>query len=241
MILPYLTHFLDSFADIVRLATGRLKPPNLYLATVQKMGVTSNHSPDSFIMPKMIAGAHWLYSWTLGSFRKRWNRFCTAVFINSCKSGDETQVHKMLEEKPELAYIRDKKGISALFYAVANGDSGIVDALLRITRQPDDVEPEKGLTPLNVAATNGRIALVSLLLKYGANPNLRNFDGVTSLHNAVFEKEIEIVRLLIENGADPTIRDRLGNTPLDLALRSGDSQLIQLCNGSAPLDPEDLE
>jgi hypothetical protein len=41
MILPYLTHFLDSFADIVRLATGRLKPPNLYLATVQKMGVTS--------------------------------------------------------------------------------------------------------------------------------------------------------------------------------------------------------
>ena len=42
MILPYLTHFLDSFADIVRLATGRLKPPNLYLATVQKMGVTSS-------------------------------------------------------------------------------------------------------------------------------------------------------------------------------------------------------
>jgi hypothetical protein len=41
MTLPYLTHFLDSFADIVRLAAGRLKPPNLYLAVVQKMGVTS--------------------------------------------------------------------------------------------------------------------------------------------------------------------------------------------------------
>ena len=50
MILPYLTHFLDSFADIVRLATGRLKPPNLYLATVQKMGVTSVTWPG-FALP----------------------------------------------------------------------------------------------------------------------------------------------------------------------------------------------
>lgn len=43
MTLPYLTHFLDSFAYIVRLAARRLKPPNLYLATVQKMRVTSGH------------------------------------------------------------------------------------------------------------------------------------------------------------------------------------------------------
>jgi len=41
MMLPRLTHFMDSFPDIVRVATGRLKPANLYLATVQKMGVTS--------------------------------------------------------------------------------------------------------------------------------------------------------------------------------------------------------
>jgi hypothetical protein len=33
---------MDSCPDIVRVATGRLKPVNLYLATVQKMGGTSD-------------------------------------------------------------------------------------------------------------------------------------------------------------------------------------------------------
>ena len=37
---------MDSFPDIVRVATGRLKPANLYLATVQKMGVTSYRLKD---------------------------------------------------------------------------------------------------------------------------------------------------------------------------------------------------
>jgi len=41
MIFPRLTHFMDSFTDIVRVATSRLKSANLYLATVQKMGGTS--------------------------------------------------------------------------------------------------------------------------------------------------------------------------------------------------------
>jgi hypothetical protein len=34
---------MDSFPDIVRVATGRLKPANLYLATVQKTGGTSKY------------------------------------------------------------------------------------------------------------------------------------------------------------------------------------------------------
>jgi hypothetical protein len=72
--------------------------------------------------------------------------------------------------------------------------------------------------------------MARLLLEHGANPNIRNFDGVTALHNAVFEKHIEIVTLLMEYGADPAIQDRLGNTPLDLAKRSSDPRLIQLLN-----------
>jgi len=160
--------------------------------------------------------------------RKIWNKFHTGVFVDACKHGDVSQVHMMLEKEPKLAYLKDKKGISALFHAVANGHASIADALLRITRQPDDVESEKGFTPLLIAATNGHTAIVRLLLEHGANPNLRNFDGVTALHNAVFEKQIEIARLLIEHGADPAIQDRLGNNPVDLARRSSNPHLIQL-------------
>ena len=161
-------------------------------------------------------------------FRKIWNKFHTGIFVDACKHGDVSQVHMMLEKEPELAYLKDNKGNSALFHAVANGHISIADALLRITRQPDDVESEKGFTPLLIAATNGHSAMVRLLLDHGANPNLRNFDGVTALHNAIFEKQIEIVGLLIEHGADPAIQDRLGNTPFDLAQRSSDPHLIQL-------------
>lgn len=160
-------------------------------------------------------------------FGKIWNKFHTGVFVDACKQGDTAQVHMMLEKEPELAYLKDRKGISALFHAVANGHASIVDALLRVTRQPDDVESEKGFTPL-LAATNGHTAIVRVLLEHGANPNLRNFDGVTALHNAVFEKQVEVVKLLIEHGADPAIQDRLGNTPVDLARRSSNPKLMQL-------------
>jgi len=212
-------------------------------------------------------------------FRKIWNNFHTGIFVDACKYGDiaqvhmmlkkqpelaylkdkkgisaffyavanghadivhtllrvtrqpddvEAQVHMMLKKEPELAYLKDKKGISAFFYAVANGHADIVHTLLRVTRQPDDVESEKGFTPLLIAATNGHDAIVRILLEHGANPNLRNFDGVTALHNAVFEKQIEVVRLLLKHGADPTIQGRLGNTTMDLAKRSLDSRLVQL-------------
>ena len=161
-------------------------------------------------------------------FGKVWSKFHTGVFVDACKHGDTAQVHMMLEKEPELAYLKDKKGISALFHAVANGHATIVDALLGVTKQPDDVESEKGFTPLLIAATNGHTAIVRVLLEHGANPDLRNFDGVTALHNAVFEKQVDVVKLLIEHGADPGIQDRLGNTPVDLARRSSNPHLMQL-------------
>jgi len=157
--------------------------------------------------------------------RKIWNKWHTGVFVGACKHGDTPQVLSMLQKEPELAYLKDKKGISALFHAVANGHDRIADTLLNITRQPDDVELEKGFTPLLIAATNGDTVIVRLLLECGANPNMRNFDGVTALHNAVFEKQIDIVKLLLEHGADPAIQDRFGNTPVDLAQRSSNPQL----------------
>jgi ankyrin repeat protein len=79
---------------------------------------------------------------------------------------------------------------------------------------------------LLIAATNGHIAMVRLLLEHGADPNLRNYDGVTALHNAVYENQLDIVALLLEAGADPNIKDRFGNTAYDLAQRNENPNLI---------------
>ena len=151
-----------------------------------------------------------------------------AEIISFLKTGSAFYAPAAAVGRMVEAILKDKKRISALFHAVANGHDRIVDALLNITRQPDDVESEKGFTPLLIAATNGHTVIVRLLLECGANPNTRNFDGVTALHDAVFEKQMDIVKLLLKHGADPTIQDRWGNTPVDLAQRSADPQLLQL-------------
>jgi|GEM_PF-2684677 len=164
----------------------------------------------------------------MGLFGKMWNKFHVGTFVNACKYGDEPQVLSMLREEPELAYSKDKRGISALFHAVANGHNKIVEILLNVTNQANDVEPEKGFTPLLLAAGNGHIAMVKLLLEHGADPNPRNFDGVTALHNAVYENQLDIVALLLDAGADPNIKDRFGNSAYDLAQQSGNPKLIEL-------------
>lgn len=163
----------------------------------------------------------------MGLFGKMWNKFHVGTFVNACKYGDEPQVLSMLKEQPELACSKDKKGISALFHAVANGHNKIAEILINIKKQANDIEPEKGFTPLLLAATNGHIALVRLLLEHEADPDLRNFDGVTALHNAVYENQVDIVALLLDAGADPNIKDRFGNTAYDLAQRSGNPKLIE--------------
>jgi len=164
----------------------------------------------------------------MGLFGKMWNKFHVGTFVNACKYGDEPQVLSMLKEEPELAYSKDKRGISALFYAVSNGHNKTVKILLNITNQANDIETEKGFTPLLIAVTNGHIALVRLLLEHDADPDIGNFDGVTALHNAVYENQLDIIALLLDAGADPNIKDRLGNTAYDLAQRSGNPKLMEL-------------
>ena len=156
----------------------------------------------------------------MGFFKNRWNRFHTGIFVDSCQYGNEDQVINMLEKEPELAYTRDKKGISGLYYAAVNGHNKIVDILLEITNQPDDVEPTRRFTPLMTAAGQGNISVVRSLLEHGADPNMRSIEGATALHFAVYEDHADIAVMLIEAGADYELCDNLGNCAVDLAAAS---------------------
>lgn len=164
----------------------------------------------------------------MGFLKRVWTRLRPGIFISACEKQDESLAISMLEEVPELAHAKDKQGISALFYAVGNGNLQVVERILNITKNPDHIEPESGFTPLLVAVTRGHKNLVQILLKYGANPNIRTHSGITALHNAVYENQLEIVHLLVDAKADPKIEDKIGNCAMDVAMEIGNQQIIEI-------------
>ena len=164
----------------------------------------------------------------MGILKSTWNRVHKNKIFKACKNGDEPQVFSMLKEEPELAELKDRRGLSPLFYAVEKGHSKIAEAILKITNRPDEVEPEKGFSPLLLATTKGYKKVVGVLLEYGANPDVQSTDGITALHNAVYKGQLDIANMLLKAGADPTIKDRLENTAVDLASQSNNSQIKKL-------------
>ena len=66
------------------------------------------------------------------------------------------------------------------------------------------------------------------LLERGANPNIRNNEGVTPLFYAIGEHNMPKVEALLSAGADVNVRDNIGVTPLHVAVKRGDLALAQL-------------
>jgi uncharacterized protein len=54
-------------------------------------------------------------------------------------------------------------------------------------------------------------------LRHGADPNLRDNNGLTPLISAVARNRFEIVKLLVADGADVDATDPQGLTPLRIA------------------------
>ena len=74
--------------------------------------------------------------------------------------------------------------------------------------------PQYDWTALIYAANEGLTKVVSLLLKAGANPNIKDDDGVTALKRAALKGYTEIVSLLLKAGANPNIKVKNGVTAL---------------------------
>ncbi|MFM8813098.1 MAG: ankyrin repeat domain-containing protein, partial [Methylophilaceae bacterium] len=56
---------------------------------------------------------------------------------------------------------------------------------------------------LLTVASKGDAKSVKAILDTGANPNLRDIDGLTALMYATRKDKVEVVQLLLSKGADP--------------------------------------
>jgi len=76
----------------------------------------------------------------------------------------------------------NRAGWTPLHYAAASGDEAIARLLIKRGAKVDAVSPPAsgGMTPLMMAAREGHPDMVAFLTEKGANPQLRNTEGLTA-------------------------------------------------------------
>ena len=94
----------------------------------------------------------------------------------------------------------DEDGVSALMWA-----SG--------SEVKDEKDHKQGLLE---KATKGHIEVIRLLLKYGAQPDVRDRDGITAIMYACFHGHAGAVTALLNAGADADFRNLAGLTAMQV-------------------------
>lgn len=132
-------------------------------------------------------------------------------------SRTESQINKEAKENfVEYIFKNDYENVEAYmgYFKVHNIPEGL-----------NFLIPSNDYTPLTAACDVAEnLGIVKLLIKYGADPNMRNGNGITPLEMSILNDSIpyELTKYLLDQGADPTVRDVEGQTPLNLAISIGE-------------------
>lgn len=133
---------------------------------------------------------------------------------------------------------KDKKGATALLYAVTNGALEIVPTLIAAGASVNNVN-EKGETALILAVQRNSLALIKLLLAAHASIDIKDKQGNTALmyaRSAEWGPETsEIFNALLAHAASLNTANKFGETPLIVAAAQKNNlkALHQLLNSDA--------
>ena len=81
------------------------------------------------------------------------------------------------------------------------------------------------------ASLNGYVNTVKLLLDFGADVNLKSYDGRTALIHAAIGGYVDAIPLLLAKGADLNAKDNSGMTALDNAKRGRNPYVVSALSG----------
>ncbi len=105
--------------------------------------------------------------------------------------------------------------------AVVFGDLKEAKSLIAKYPQIVNAKDKYGFTALHNIMTEEQFEILELLLVEGADPNVKNDEGIASLHLAAWVKNAD---LLLKAGANINTVDLQGNTPLHILAGDGEER-----------------
>lgn len=149
------------------------------------------------------------------------------ALIDAIKTDDKDKVEGLIEHKANVN-AKNEYGYSALHSAVARGNAGLVDLLLKAGADVNDNDNFYGTSPLQWAVQLEEIPEIThILIKSGANVNAVDKHNQTPLYMAVGLKRVDIVKELLNAGANPSIKSKSGRSPIDAARTAEMRELLQ--------------
>jgi ankyrin repeat protein len=132
--------------------------------------------------------------------------------------------------------------MSCLCIAVGNGNSDMVEQLVKHGADVNLAGSYGQNTALHIATELGNIKLVKQLVKMGADINKGDEMGETALHKSCIQNNLHIVKELIKAGACLNALTFIGWTPLHTATRLGHEEVVRaLLDAGADKNTRDVQ
>ena len=177
-----------------------------------------------------------------------------SALILAIQAGNTGQVEELLLTYPDLSHARHPKGVSAVLWALYNGQPEIAERLvqersdldifeasalgrverlvelLKEDRQQANTWSADGFQPLGLACFFRQPSAARLLVASGAAIDVPSKNGakVMPLHSAAASGQVEIARLLLRLGAPVNAQQNGGFSALHSAAQNGHLAMLDL-------------